>query len=156
MTPLPLRMDLLAVPKAVPEVRYMVRGWCGGVDAPDLLLCISELLTNVIVHLGEGTPVTLRVAGTCSGRVRVELSDPGPSLWPVLRTAGVRDESGRGLALVDALALRWGVEQGPSGKTVWCELRVPAGWDPPVCEPTGPGRAGVGLGGAGAGADPTC
>ncbi|MFI5768586.1 ATP-binding protein [Streptomyces sp. NPDC051658] len=123
MTPLPLTVDLLAVPKAVPEMRRTLRERCGGADSPDLLLCVSELLTNVIVHLGEGTPVTLRVAGTCSGRVRVELSDPEPCAWPTLRTAGPGDESGRGLSLVDALALRWGVDQGPYGKTVWCELR---------------------------------
>ncbi|MFD7494634.1 ATP-binding protein [Streptomyces sp. NPDC059832] len=123
MTPLPLTVDLLAVPKAVPEMRRTLRERCGGADSPDLLLCVSELLTNVIVHLGEGTPVTLRVAGTCSGRVRVELSDPEPGAWPTPRTAGPGDESGRGLSLVDALALRWGVDQGPYGKTVWCELR---------------------------------
>lgn len=146
MSPLPLTVDLLAVPKAVPEVRYMVRGWCGGVDAPDLLLCVSELLTNVIVHLGEGTPVTLRLAGTCSGRLRVEVSDPGPALWPVPRTAGDRDESGRGLALVEALASRWGVEQGVHRKTVWCELRAPAGWDRVGDEPVAVGSGGPGSG----------
>ncbi|MEL5958194.1 hypothetical protein AADR41_26125, partial [Streptomyces sp. CLV115] len=32
---------------------------------------------------------------------------------------------GRGLVLVDGLALGWGIEQGPYGKTVWCELRAP-------------------------------
>ncbi|MGW2084129.1 ATP-binding protein [Streptomyces sp. NPDC001880] len=127
MSPLPVALDLLAVPKAVPEMRRTLRERCGGADSPDLLLCVSELLTNVIVHLGEGTPVTLRGSGTCTGRVRVELSDPEPCVWPTLRTASVGDESGRGLALVDALALRWGVEQGPYGKTVWCELRAPDG-----------------------------
>ncbi|MGW2179065.1 ATP-binding protein [Streptomyces sp. NPDC001732] len=127
MSPLPVTLELLAVPKAVPEVRRTLRERCGGADSPDLLLCVSELLTNVIVHLGEGTPVTLRVSGTCTGRVRVELSDPEPGAWPVIRSAAGGDESGRGLALVDALALRWGVEQGPRGKTVWCELRAPSG-----------------------------
>jgi hypothetical protein len=32
------------------------------------------------------------------------------------------DESGRGLVLLDAVALRWGVEPEAAGKTVWCEL----------------------------------
>jgi anti-sigma regulatory factor (Ser/Thr protein kinase) len=124
MSPLPVALDLLAVPRAVPEARRTLRERCGGADSPDLLLCVSELLTNAIVHLGEGTPVTLRVSGTSTGRVRVELSDPEPGAWPVIRSAAGGDESGRGLALVDALALRWGVEQGPYGKTVWCELRA--------------------------------
>ncbi|MFE9816618.1 ATP-binding protein [Streptomyces sp. NPDC005773] len=126
MTVLPLAVDLLAVPKAVPEVRRIVREWFAGADSGDLALCVSELLANVIVHLGEGTPVTLRVSGTHTGRARVELSDPAPGVWPMLRAVGTGDESGRGLLLVDALALRWGVEQGPYGKTVWCELRAPA------------------------------
>ncbi|MBO0917429.1 ATP-binding protein [Streptomyces laculatispora] len=132
MTPLPFTVDLLAVPEAVPEMRRMLRWRFGGADAgvPDLLLCVSELLTNVIVHVGEGTPVTLRVSGTGSGRVRVELSDPAPGVWPALRIAGCGDESGRGLLLVDAFALRWGVEQGLYGKTVWCELRAPGGLRP--------------------------
>lgn len=122
---LPLAVDLLAVPKAVPEVRRSLRAWFAGADTTDLTLCVSELLTNVIAHVGEGTPVTLRVSGTHTGRVRVELSDPTPGVWPALRSAGAADESGRGLLLVDALALRWGVERGLHGKTVWCELRAP-------------------------------
>ncbi|MFD0290733.1 ATP-binding protein [Streptomyces sp. NPDC127118] len=137
MSPLPIAVDLLAVPKAVPEMRRTLRERCEGVDSPDLLLCVSELLTNVIVHLGEGTPVTLRGSGTRTGRVRVELSDPEPCAWPTLRTAAGGDESGRGLVLVDALALRWGIEQRPYGKTVWCELRAPG---PLLAE----GRAGEG------------
>ncbi|MFJ5722231.1 ATP-binding protein [Streptomyces sp. NPDC093149] len=144
MSPLPIAVDLLAVPKAVPEVRHILRERCGGADSPDLLLCVSELLTNVIVHLGEGTPVTLRVSGTCTGRVRVGLSDPEPCAWPAMRSAAGGDESGRGLALVDALALRWGVDRGVRGKTVWCELPTPAGWDRAVDEPVTAGSGGAG------------
>ncbi|MFI6893830.1 ATP-binding protein [Streptomyces sp. NPDC050256] len=125
MTVLPFTVNLLAVPKAVPEVRRILRARFEGVDVGDLTLCVSELLTNVIVHLGEGTPVTLRVSGAHTGRVRAELSDPTPGVWPALRSADAGDESGRGLLLVDALALRWGVERGLHGKTVWCELRAP-------------------------------
>lgn len=104
----------------------MLRWRFGEVEAPDLLLCVSELPTNVIVHVGAGAPVTLRVSATGSGRIRVELSDPAPGVWPAIRIAGRGEESGRGLLLVDAFALRWGVEQGLYGKTVWCELRAPA------------------------------
>ena len=41
---------------------------------------------------------------------------------PLLLRATVTDEHGRGMALLDALARRWGVEQGADRKTVWCEL----------------------------------
>ncbi|OKK11147.1 ATP-binding protein [Streptomyces sp. NBC_00341] len=128
MTVLPFTVDLLAVPEAVPEMRRMLRWRLGEVDVPDLLLCVSELLTNVIVHVGAGVPVTLRISGTGSGRVRVELSDPAPGVWPAIRFAAGDAESGRGLLLLDAFALRWGVEQGPYVKTVWCELRAPGSW----------------------------
>lgn len=115
-------LDLLAVPKAVPELRRTLGEHPYG-PHPDVQLCVSELLSNVIRHLGEGTPVTVRVTGARGGgRVRVAVTDPDPRAWPLLRHAGGDDETGRGLALLDAVSLRWGVEQGPDSKTVWCEL----------------------------------
>lgn len=122
MTPSSLRLELLALPKAVPELRAVLRERYGGEGCPDLQLCVSELLTNVIVHVGEGTPVTLHVSDTADGRTRVEVTDPDPRVWPVLREATGACESGRGLALLEAVSTRWGVVQGPGGKTVWCEL----------------------------------
>ncbi len=119
----PLVLELLAVPKVVPEARRAVREHLG-VPCPEVQLCVSELLTNVIRHLGEGTPVTLRVART-DGRTRIAVTDPEPYAWLVVRAAGPDDENGRGLVLLDALAVGWGVEQGPEGKTVWCELDAP-------------------------------
>lgn len=116
-----LTIRLLATPGAVPLARHAVREHLG--DDPDAELCVSELLTNVIAHLGEGTPVTLRVSGSGrAARTRVELTDPDPRI-PVRRQAADADESGRGLALLGAVALRWGVIPEGTGKTVWCELR---------------------------------
>ncbi|MER5214115.1 ATP-binding protein [Streptomyces sp. NPDC002838] len=83
-------LHLLATPKAVPEVRHLLRH-----HSYEVHLCASELVTNVIDHLGEGAPVTVRVLTT-----------------------------GHGRALLDALARRWGVEQGAGRKTVWCELEA--------------------------------
>lgn len=125
MSGLPLTWEFLAVPRAVPEVRRILRARFAGDDAGDLVLCVSELLSNVITHVGERTPVTLRVSATHTGRVRVSVSDPAPTVWPALRDAGPEGTSGRGLQLVDAVAMRWGVEQAPYSKTVWCELRAP-------------------------------
>jgi len=120
---------LLAVPKAVPELRHAVRGYLGGCRHPEVELCVSELVSNVIRHMGEGTPVRVRVArvGPDNDRIRVEVTDPDPRALPVLLDAttdtGLGAESGRGLMLLDAVAVRWGVEQGVSGKVVWCEVR---------------------------------
>ncbi|MCX4698286.1 ATP-binding protein [Streptomyces sp. NBC_01352] len=110
-------LSLLATPKAVPELRHHLRH-----HSYEVRLCASELVTNAIDHLGEGTPVTVRVIGTAHGHVRVEVTDPDPRALPVLLHATDTDESGRGLALLDALAQRWGVEQLADRKTVWCEL----------------------------------
>ncbi|MFI8890912.1 ATP-binding protein [Streptomyces paradoxus] len=79
----------------------------------------------MIRHVGEGVPVTVRVWRD-GGRVRLGVTDPDPRALPVLVTAvGSESESGRGLALLDALAVRWGVEEEAGCKTVWCELLVP-------------------------------
>ncbi|MFJ9905255.1 ATP-binding protein [Streptomyces sp. NPDC101152] len=110
-------LSLLATPKAVPEVRHHLRA----LDF-EVRLCVTELLTNVIDHVGEGTPVTVRVTGTNLGHTRIEVTDPDPRALPTLLSASETAESGRGLALVDALARRWGVDQGARHKTLWCEL----------------------------------
>ncbi|MCW5251584.1 MULTISPECIES: ATP-binding protein [unclassified Streptomyces] len=116
-----LVLGLPARPGSVAEVRRAAREHFGG-DCSDVQLCVSELLTNVITHIGEGTPVTVRLGSTAEGGVRVEVTDPGRHSWLVPRRPSGDDEGGRGLLLVDALAVRWGVDQGPEGKTVWCEL----------------------------------
>ncbi|MFF1741353.1 ATP-binding protein [Streptomyces mirabilis] len=116
-----LELYLSALPKSVPDLRRTVRQY---LDAPcaNVQLCVTELVGNVIRHLGEDTPVWVRVVRADGGRTRVEVGDPDPRALPVLVRATGDDESGRGLALLDAVALRWGVEQGAAGKTVWCEL----------------------------------
>ncbi|WP_240803780.1 ATP-binding protein [Streptomyces sp. A0592] len=117
-----LVIRLPATARAAPMLRHAVREHLGA-GSGDAELCVTELLANVVRHLGEGTPVTLRVTGNGrAARTRVELTDPDPRAWPVPRPAGEGDESGRGLALLDAVALRWGVTQGHGAKTVWCEL----------------------------------
>jgi len=120
----PLTLDLLAVPKAVPEVRRAVREHLGA-PCPEVQLCVSELLTNVIVHVGEETPVSVRLTHE-GGRTRLEVTDPDPHSWLILRRATADDETGRGLLLLDAVAVRWGVEQTPGGKTVWCDFHEDA------------------------------
>lgn len=117
-----LELELLAVPKAVPALRHTVRQHLGR-ECGALQLCLSELLSNVILHLGEGTPVTLRVMGGDDGLTRVEVTDPDPCANLVPGRAAEDDESGRGLALLEAVSLRWGVVLDADSKTVWCELR---------------------------------
>lgn len=118
--PAGLEVEVLAFPKVVPELRRAVREH---LDAPcaDVQLCVSELVGNVIRHVGEGTPVRVRVSRV-AGRTRVEVADSDPRALPVLLRATADDETGRGLVLLDEVTVRWGVEQGVAGKTVWCEV----------------------------------
>ncbi|MGW1809285.1 ATP-binding protein [Streptomyces sp. NPDC002078] len=86
-------------------------------------LCVSELVANVIKHVGPGTPTTLAVSMSGT-RLRIEVHDPDPRALPTLTDAGADAESGRGMALIDAITDRWGVDLAPGRKTTWCELRT--------------------------------
>ncbi|MFF6800659.1 ATP-binding protein [Streptomyces sp. NPDC012616] len=84
-------------------------------------LCVTEMLSNVITHVGPGTPTTLSVAMN-GGHVRIEIQDPDTRALPTLLQAGAESEGGRGMALIDAMAVRWGVEPRANRKVTWCEL----------------------------------
>ncbi|MBO8194458.1 ATP-binding protein [Streptomyces oryzae] len=96
--------------------------WGAPQVADTVALCVSELLTNVVVHVGEGVPATVGITWCGHDRVRLGVTDPDPRPLPALPAAAPDAESGRGLALIDVLALRWGVAEGAYAKTVWCEF----------------------------------
>nr|WP_239158329.1 ATP-binding protein [Streptomyces sp. SID13726] len=123
-TPAALDVRVLAVPEVVADLRRSVRRYLGSACG-EVQLCVTELVANVVRHVGEGTPIQVRVACVACDRVRVEVTDPDARALPVLLRAAVDEEAGRGLALLDAVALRWGVEQRAQDKTVWCELPWP-------------------------------
>ena len=120
--PADLDISLLAVPGAVADLRRSVRRYLGA-PCDEVQLCVTELVVNVIRHVGEGTSVRVRVARPAGGPVRVEVTDPDVRALPVLLRAAEDAETGRGLALLNAVSLRWGVEQRAETKTVWCEVR---------------------------------
>jgi anti-sigma regulatory factor (Ser/Thr protein kinase) len=87
----------------------------------DLLLLVSELVTNAVLHT-DG-PITLTVE-TSPHLVRVEIHDNIPDLvaLPVTEDA----EHGRGLPIVDRVAHAWDADPViDNGKMVWAELRDP-------------------------------
>ncbi|MBV9593214.1 MAG: ATP-binding protein [Actinobacteria bacterium] len=91
---------------------------------PDLLadaeVVISELVTNSVRAGGNG--VTLEVAPSGRG-VRVRVTDDAPGTPQVLE-AQPDDVHGRGLALVQALSLGWGIAAADPGKQVWADLAI--------------------------------
>jgi anti-sigma regulatory factor (Ser/Thr protein kinase) len=89
---------------------------------PDLQLLVSELVTNGVRHadLAPGQRIELRVQ-VAAGRVRVEVEDPGPGFRPRPRRSGDRRDDGWGLYLVEHIADRWGVIDGPPS-IVWFEM----------------------------------
>ncbi|MET7419916.1 ATP-binding protein [Dactylosporangium sp. NPDC005555] len=92
-------------------------------DDTELLLC--ELVTNALVHGGGVTAVELRHVGQA---LRVSVRDGGAEA-PIVRDVPPDADYGRGLALVEALASRWGVDRSHAepGKCVWLELPVHPG-----------------------------
>lgn len=107
------------VPRARRFVLDCLRDWA--VDplvANDAALVATELVTNALRH--GPPPVVLDVA-LVADRVRISVADSSPAS-PQLSVPAVDAESGRGLALLDALSASWGSAAGPAGKQVWCEL----------------------------------
>ncbi|MET9778512.1 ATP-binding protein [Streptomyces sp. NPDC006367] len=85
-------------------------------------LVVTELVTNVIKHVGEGVSATL-ILERSGERLRVEVHDKSRSLPSVAET-GCDDECGRGLHLLAALSVDWGAALTAVGKSVWCEIAL--------------------------------
>jgi anti-sigma regulatory factor (Ser/Thr protein kinase) len=82
------------------------------------VMCVSELVTNVVQHAGTPARVTMELAD----QLLVTVEDTGT--WSAPRT-GSEDQSaaqGRGLALVAAVSDAMGYARGFDGSTVWFEL----------------------------------
>ncbi|MEV8587606.1 ATP-binding protein [Streptomyces sp. NPDC051180] len=105
--------------------------------ADTLVLLISELVTNAVVH--TGCPAVLRMLFAAEGGVRVEVADTSDRP-PRPRHAQGDDTNGRGLELVDGLADRWGWQPEGAGKSIWCEVDRVAGAPAHVQAVVSPGR----------------
>ncbi|MFD5629823.1 MULTISPECIES: ATP-binding protein [unclassified Streptomyces] len=124
--------QLPRTPHSAPRARQLLRTqlthWrIEGEVAEAAELLLSELITNSLKHASAppGHEIGLRLA-TYEGRLRVEVADTDDRR-PLPRRAAPGDEGGRGLALVQALAERWGFcpRSHGSGKATWAELALP-------------------------------
>lgn len=87
----------------------------------DVMVMVSELATNAVLHTDGGFGVEASLEG---GRLRVEVRDTDPTI-PQVHWVPAGAASGRGMLLVDTLSDAWGVtalEGG--GKSVWFEVVV--------------------------------
>jgi anti-sigma regulatory factor (Ser/Thr protein kinase) len=114
-------------PRAAGIARRFLRTFLERVDVPEDVaataeLCLSELVTNAIVHAGGRSELRATVDSALTVSVRDHGGDaldaaPDDDLDP-LRVHG------RGLQLVEALADRWGSERDAIGTRVWFSLEL--------------------------------
>ena len=115
------RLELDAVPDAVPRARRFVAWRLADWNLTNLVsdaeFAVTELVTNALLHAGPPIAVVVHAATA----LRIAVHDPSP-IPPIRTLAGPEAMTGRGLALVEAMSDRWGVERTEGGKAVWCEL----------------------------------
>ncbi|MFQ6141662.1 ATP-binding protein [Streptomyces seoulensis] len=123
---LEIRPDPAEVGRARRWARSRLAGSGIAADEPlaeTLVLLVSELVTNAVVHTGCPAVLRLSLPGTAAeaATVRLEVADASTRA-PVPRCPDDDATGGRGLALVDGLADRWGWSAEGAGKRIWCEL----------------------------------
>ncbi len=121
------RRERRSVPAARKLAREFLADWglAGTERGDDVLLCVSELATNALVHgvpPGRQFLLFLRYDGRV---LRVAVHDSGGGCPCVVGESGEPCEGGRGLLLVAALSDKWGVGERELGKVVWCEWDLP-------------------------------
>jgi len=115
-------------PDAIAAARHHIRTLASrvfgfGEACDDVELMTSELLSNA-VRYGEGDKAQVRVT-VSPAVVRVEVRDDGRATLPINTEPDPFDERGRGLVIVAALAVRWGLGRDGIGTTAWFEYRRP-------------------------------
>lgn len=135
---IPLEGTAEDAPTARAAAREVLRrAGCSDDLTGDALLCLSELVTNAILHAGGSICVEITATDRA---VRLEVTDGMtiaasgglPTRAPL--AAEEPRETGRGLAIVDQLTHAWGVAgaeaDGRPAKKVWAELLATVDDDP--------------------------
>jgi anti-sigma regulatory factor (Ser/Thr protein kinase) len=124
-----LELELQRTVEAPAMARRVVSNACNGLDLSGseqqtLMLLVSELVSNAVLHSSGPTDAPLLLAATAGENVvRIAVTDAGRGFTP-----GPRDQRtgrGYGLYLLDRAASRWGSDRA-GGTRVWFELALTA------------------------------
>ncbi|GHH00463.1 SpoIIE family protein phosphatase [Streptomyces lanatus] len=116
------------VPEAVGHARRFtrrtLRAWAlAPQDTDTVLLVVSELVTNALVHTDGRVRLDLTLV---NHRLRVAVADASPRS-PVKPTSiSWEATGGRGILLVEAMSVAWGTVPVSGGKQVWSEIALGA------------------------------
>lgn len=97
--------------------------------AQDVLLIVSELLSNATVHGGGPRELVLTLAHLAESEggadvLRMTVTDPSPALPAQRTTVQPGVPGGHGLHIIAKLSDRWGAEAREDGKEVWAEISL--------------------------------
>jgi hypothetical protein len=136
MTATDVSITLPAEPASIKRARdFVARAVAGRVDDPaEVLLMTSELVANVVGHVGSVVTITVRNGPVV--RVEVHNHEAATQAYRDLLDHSPRPASGsptgHGLGIVRSLASRVGLDDDPGrGKVVWFE------WEHPTHEDDG-------------------
>jgi anti-sigma regulatory factor (Ser/Thr protein kinase) len=88
----------------------------------ELLLCVSEVVTNAVLHARSAATMTVRRSADL---LTIEVRDGDPTA-PVRRPHSTTATTGRGLRILDDLTVRWGTRRVGPGKVVWFDFDLAA------------------------------
>ncbi|MFF6782938.1 SpoIIE family protein phosphatase [Streptomyces sp. NPDC012510] len=113
------------VPQAVRQARRytrrVLRAWGVEAEADTVLLVVSELVTNALVHTDGRVRLDLTLLGD---RLRVAVADASPRTPMKPTIIGWEATGGRGILLVEAMSTAWGTVPVSGGKQVWAEIPI--------------------------------
>jgi anti-sigma regulatory factor (Ser/Thr protein kinase) len=99
-------------------VAKTLRAWELREEIPDLVLMVSELVSNALLHGAGAISVDITHEESL---LRLDVTDQGGTSLPHLETD---DLGGRGLRLVDLVSDTWGVEKNARQTRVWLTKRT--------------------------------
>lgn len=102
-------------------IKRTLRAWGVTRELDTVLLVVSELVTNALVHTEGQVRLELTLI---NDRLRIAVTDSSPRT-PVKPTSiGWEATGGRGILLVQAVSDAWGTLPVSGGKQVWSEIEV--------------------------------